>query len=209
MGAVLFLLFADTDVGVEATAAAEPEPPPTPPEYSWLVRWSVGLGAIPSTREGDVFSTRRGTPPSVGRARHLLSPMRFRSPTPRAHRTTAPIPSVIQRLPRDEPASYSTFDSLDARSKPIGDAVPLGSAERTEGYSGMPRRSALRVPSPPGQLRPADTRGDPRHARWPLLILCGLATRGRPRKVDIEDLRQFTNDGHPTFDTRVRVVVVP
>jgi hypothetical protein len=55
MGSVLFLLFADTDVGVEATAAADPEPPPTLPEYSWLVRGSVGLGAIPSSREGDVL----------------------------------------------------------------------------------------------------------------------------------------------------------
>src|SRR5580658_4342236 len=125
-------------------------------------------------------------------------------------RATAPIPSVTRRLPRGERASHSTFDSRDARSKPAGDVVPLGSGERTGSPSGMARRPALRAPSPQGHLRPAaSTRGDPRHPRWPFLILRGLATRGRPRKVDVEDLRQFTNDGHPSSDTRVRVLVVP
>jgi hypothetical protein len=103
-------------------------------------------------------------------------------------RATAPIPSVTRRLPRGERASHSTFDSLETRSRPVG----------------------VVVPSPPGCLGRADpARGDPRHTRWPLLVLPGRATRGRPRKVEMEDLRQLTSDGHPSFDTRVRVLVVP
>ena len=101
-------------------------------------------------------------------------------------RATAPISSVTRRAERGgERTSHSAFDSLDVCSRAVGDVVP----------------------SPPGPLRPANpTRRDPRHARWPLLV---LAMRGRPPKVGMEDLRQLTSDGHPRSDTRARILVVP
>lgn len=71
MGVVLVLLLADADVvdvrveetksqDAESTTAAKAEPLPRlpevpPPVYSWVVRGSVGFGAVPSTALGDLL----------------------------------------------------------------------------------------------------------------------------------------------------------
>jgi hypothetical protein len=69
----------------------------------------------------------------------------------------------------------------------------------------MPRQSALRSSSPPENLRRAEEQGQARRA---LSVLGELAKRACSGKVAIENLRQLTNDGHPGFDTGVRVFVV-